>query len=247
MKAPPPPIAPKPPKPTKPGAVNTPATNTTADAVAAGDGAQTYHVFVDYSNILFGAQSQAGQFNHLCSLNSGRGTPTYTRAPPLSFCTAGAGVKALSTAALVRLVEDGRNVATRVVAGSTTTAELAAGADPFALWETCGYTTQVHRNRTAGEQFVDQALQSSITAVLQKVPTPGRHHTLVLLSGDGNEDVEGAISFPKVLEFGIRLGFRVEVWAWRGALSHKHRLLATRYPASVTIHLLDDHAGALRR
>jgi hypothetical protein len=75
-------------------------------------------------------------------------------------------------------------------------------------------------DRAGPEVNIDEALQAQIwNALSRDYPTP---HTLVLLTGDGNSN-NGASKFPDCVEKALRLGWKVEVWAWKKSTSHVSR------------------------
>ncbi len=55
-------------------------------------------------------------------------------------------------------------------------------------------------------------------------------HTIVLLSGDGNEETKGSISFVRLLAMALRLHFKVECWSWKKGRNKAYHALKANHP-----------------
>lgn len=174
------------------------------------------HVFVDNSNIIGGARGAAA-----------------TTEPHVPWVAVRVYFRNL-----FELIEGGRDVATRIMAGS-----IPPGND--ALWEAArnhGYNTDLLRRVLADdgrlvEQAVDEMLHLKIAnAILDNDPP----QTLVIVSGDGrvsNYDT----SFPKQAERALKRGWTVEVWSWRDQLSKAYERMVRQGVQNLTIHALDSY------
>ena len=94
-------------------------------------------------------------------------------------------------------------------------------------WRELGY--QVHMKRRpegAGEQFVDDALIAQmLNTLISHTGQDNSDKTLVLLSGDGNDN-EGRVSFRDVVERAVfDFKWNVEVWCWKASCARTYREL----------------------
>lgn len=154
------------------------------------------HVFIDNSNIIWGAQRAAATLEPGAVWLSVR---IYWRN-------------------LFQLVEHPGKVVTRVLAGS-----VPPGNEQ--LWEYAhreGFDTKLLKkverdDGRLGEQAVDEMLILQISHVLLDFSPP---QTLVLVTGDGKE-TEFGNSFSREVERAMKHGWDVEVWSWKEQLSSK--------------------------
>ena len=154
------------------------------------------HVFIDNSNVIWGAQRAAATLEPAAVWLSVR---IYWRN-------------------LFQLVEHPGKVITRVLAGS-----IPPGNEQ--LWEYAhkeGFDTKLlHKvardDGRLGEQAVDEMLILQISHVLLDYDPP---QTLVLVTGDGKE-TEFGNSFPREVERALKHGWDVEVWSWKEQMSSK--------------------------
>ena len=140
---------------------------------------------------------------------------------------------------LVEIVEGFRPAGSRVVAGShrlNTPVPVA-----FRIWESLGYDTMIQQRAPGlGEQFVDEALKTAIAKPLFTIREDRDKHTIVLLSGDGNAETKGSVTFPQMMTQALDQGFCVEVWSWRKSLNGAFRKLQRSNPDMVTLVELDN-------
>lgn len=112
-------------------------------------------------------------------------------------------------------------------------------------FEQAGFAVHLQQ-RAGGEIFVDDMLHAQILQALlnprwRRAITQGEKQTMILVSGDGNEN-EQRTTFPQCVERAVECGWRVQVWAWRTSLSSQfERLRRTLAPGTLAIHHLDDH------
>jgi hypothetical protein len=130
---------------------------------------------------------------------------------------------------LARYVVDGRTLEKAMAVGSAT-ATLAARQK--ARWNASGFDTLIQiRAPGAGEQFVDEAIIANVSDTLQShgsCTAPGAtKRTLVLLTGDGNDN-GGRASFFRQVQFAIAAGWNVELRCWCKNVSSRYTELADR-------------------
>jgi hypothetical protein len=143
---------------------------------------------------------------------------------------------------LVETVEGGRQSQTRVLAGSVPVGFVEKPNSSWAIWRALTYNVLLaQRAAGVGEQFVDEALHSTMSRVLLSPQLKNAGQTMVLLTGDGNDTVENTMTFPLLVEAAVDAGWNVEVWAWNRSISRKFRDLAREYPAHIRICPLDEH------
>ena len=180
--------------------------------------ARQIHVLVDNSNVFGGAQQiDNGRRDHSVRVDIAR---------------------------LARLLEDGRPAATRVVCGSVPSGGGSSEglSSLWECWRSAGYHVRV-APRDAGnrEVFVDEALHSElgrILTLLNDSSTRPSHHTVVLTTGDGNDN-GGRTSFPAMAERLARDGFVVEIACWRQSCSRAYERLSRS--GLVRLRYLDEH------
>jgi len=137
-----------------------------------------------------------------------------------------------------RLIEDGVNPVTRVLAGS-------GPAGNNELWNyarQAGYDTDLLKrvergDGRIGEQGVDEVLHLKIANALLDHEPPQR---LVVCTGDARDSDFGT-SFKSQIERALRRGWQVRVWSWRDQLSDRFRSLLERSKGALTITYLDDY------
>lgn len=105
-----------------------------------------------------------------------------------------------------------------------------------------------------GEEAVDSLLHHAIEHMVltRGSPNPPGSETIVLLSGDGNENKRFPTNFPTTVFIAARAGYRVEAWSWSTIQSANYRRVADVFraadeaeggPCRVQIRLLDDFYG----
>lgn len=178
------------------------------------------HVFIDNSNVFGGAQRAAELLEPGVVRKSVR---VYYRN-------------------LFRLIENGFNPVTRVLAGS-----LPPGNET--LWEHArskGYDPDLlHRvDRDDGrlaEQGVDEIVHLKIANVLLDFEAP---QALILVTGDGNESDFGT-SFLQQVKRALKRGWVVHVWSWAGQQSGKYARLAEETDGVLVVHQFDPYYWSL--
>jgi hypothetical protein len=172
------------------------------------------HVFCDNSNIWIGAGT--------CRADVEPHIPSY--------------LLRLHFKNLFALVEDGREILTKEIAGS-----LPPECEP--LWEYArlhGYTTNLlHRvddGTRVREQSVDEALHLKIANALLDYEAP---QTLVLMTGDG-ASTEIGTSFFAQSERALKRGWSVELWSWRATRNGRWAELIGMYSNKFRLKDLDD-------
>eukprot|EP01041_Mallomonas_annulata_P012950 gene12950-27323_t len=166
------------------------------------------HIFVDVSNIKIGIQR----------LNNG---------------TSNFSIR-INVKKLVDLITNLRKIESAYAVGSDLENESIAKKKPFwKVWESCGFETTIKRrvgvgvakgggnNGTSsissgggggGEQTVDEALHALIAVEANKKYRESR--TLVILTGDGNDNHNHGTNFPFVIRQALAGDWNVELWSW---------------------------------
>jgi len=101
---------------------------------------------------------------------------------------------------------------------------------------------RIVKHGRSSEQGVDDIIQAAMLNDVTKTYPVSR--TLVLLSGDGNDNF-GRTNFPDVLEKALMNNWSVEVWAWRSGTSHIYEDFRRAYGQRYALYYLDDHADYL--
>eukprot|EP00750_Incisomonas_marina_P019508 INCI3472.1.p1 GENE.INCI3472.1~~INCI3472.1.p1 ORF type:complete len:833 (+),score=122.25 INCI3472.1:98-2596(+) len=189
---------------------------------------ESLHVFVDNSNIFVGAQMVEDPQNPKRLV---REIGTRVHIPRL-----------------IQVVEAGRDRDTtthaarwqgdkpvRWVFGSKNNDQVLALEN---LWQRCGYTPVfVRRAKGEGEHLVDDGLIAQIMLTLAKY-RDGTGRTLVLLTGDGNDN-GGRASFLDAVDHAVAEGWKVEVWCWKSCAAKVYRERAAN--GAIKLRLLDSH------
>lgn len=102
-------------------------------------------------------------------------------------------------------------------------------------WKQLGYSVRSGAQDDFGAN-IDDLLHAQILDTLTSAPTPG---ILVLMTGDGNMN-SGRSSFPRCVTVALRLGWRVEMYAWRASMSICYPAFASLSQGRLTIKYLDD-------
>lgn len=141
---------------------------------------------------------------------------------------------------LVQVVEDNRNVVTRMVFGSITP-ENKASCLTRQCWVRLNYTPHFQQRAVnTPEQFVDDALIAQIQQLVLATPAEvAKQSSLVLLTGDGNHN-EGRTTFPDAIKHALKLGWLVEVWSWRQSCNNIYFSMDVN-SNNFSLHLLNDY------
>eukprot|EP01041_Mallomonas_annulata_P007695 gene7695-15750_t len=161
------------------------------------------HIFVDVSNIAIGIQK----------LSDG----TWDRSLKLN-------VKNLSD-----VIKNIRTVVSAVAVGSSKEGpSVAIETSYWKIWKQCGFKPIILQRGIEGEQAVDEVLHAQIaTEAHKKYP---EERTLVILTGDGNDNHDHGTSFPQIIENAMRNDWTVEVWSWSQSTSRNYQIYRTNYP-----------------
>jgi hypothetical protein len=194
---------------------------------------QNIHVFIDQSNIFISSQ----YMYHTQSRRVERDVRIR-----------------IKTAALDHLIVGGRNIREKVVFGSFADHNNNGNSNQSLSekWKSLHYritfVPRVHHSNhqnssSRKEHLVDNALIAEIQRSLitfQSPPHP--QHTLVLLTGDGNNN-DGMVSFYEVVNLALMQGWKVELWTWKLALSKNYFNYLNSYSGTgnFKIFYLDDY------
>eukprot|EP01041_Mallomonas_annulata_P010970 gene10970-22926_t len=162
------------------------------------------HIYVDVSNITIGIQKKSDGTTD----NSIR----------------------LDVRNLTDLITDLRTVVSAVAVGSDKEIESIAIQKPYwHTWKQNGFKPIIlQRTPGKGEQAVDEVLVAQIATEAQKRYPEER--TLVILTGDGNDNHGRGTSFPQIIENAMRNDWTVEVWSWSQCTSRNYQIYKTNYP-----------------
>lgn len=143
---------------------------------------------------------------------------------------------------LFKLIENGFNPVTRVLAGS-----LPPGNE--SLWEHArglGYDPDLLKRVAKDdgrlvEQGVDEIVHLKIANVILDYDAP---QALVLVTGDGNEADFGT-SFLQQVKRALKHGWHVHVWSWEEQQSNKYARLAEETDGVLVVHQFDPYYKSL--
>jgi len=148
---------------------------------------------------------------------------------------------------LAHLLEAGRpysslGVKTRFVSGSKPPENM----NMWDQWKKCGYHTEVHyRDPTTNQETsIDTVCCAAILQCIMDHQNDAMGHTLVLATGDGNDN-NGVNSFTKCVKSAVANGIRVEVWAWKNSCNQIFKKIAKDNPGLVSVHFLDHHRNII--
>lgn len=144
----------------------------------------------------------------------------------------------LNTGALLEIVRALRSLERVVVVGSSPAVD-----NPF--WKQFGDSSEIHvlsrrvvDDDTSIEVGVDDKLHE---LMLQDINSTSPHNrTLVLMSGDGNDNYGAATSFPVVIRQAIEKGWKVELWSWKRNTSEIYNQMTTEFGDQFAVILLDN-------
>lgn len=185
-------------------------------------------VFVDNSNTFIGAQLQR--------VDRGAGA----RHPTDRQGLRPRRTVRLDVRRLVLWVEARRAAATRCVACGN----VGAASPIRAAWSDAGYHVLLGDVLHRREANVDDVLVNAAFAAARAEPTTdtGRLRTLVLVTGDGNDN-EGRMSFFDVVRAALARGFAVELVTWHATASKRYEQLEKTHAELFSVRYLDDARG----
>lgn len=158
--------------------------------------------------------------------------------------------KRVNVTSLLNAVVDGRSVEQICCVGSTSSS-LSSNKlenEVWKSWRNCGTpygcqaTTTVLKRIGGKEQTVDDVLHAGMLKEVCKSYGSSSRRTIVLLSGDGNNNNERLSNFPSIVESALSKDWLVEVWSWRQSTSGNYRRLQEHYPSAFRLRQLDVHA-----
>lgn len=134
----------------------------------------------------------------------------------------------LKYAELAARVENGRECRRRFVGGVMPDVVVRH-------WKQLGYSVRCGAQDDYGAN-IDDLLHAQILDSLTTATTPG---VLVLLTGDGNMN-SGRSSFPRCVTVALKLGWRVELYAWRSSMSICYPAFAALSKGNMVVRYLDE-------
>eukprot|EP00697_Spironema_sp_BW2_P013861 gnl/Spiro4/4155_TR2077_c0_g1_i1.p1 gnl/Spiro4/4155_TR2077_c0_g1~~gnl/Spiro4/4155_TR2077_c0_g1_i1.p1 ORF type:complete len:294 (+),score=23.91 gnl/Spiro4/4155_TR2077_c0_g1_i1:139-1020(+) len=163
------------------------------------------HVFIDHSNIFYGAARANGRRN------------------PRDI--------SLSIPEIVRVLEDGRKCKHRVVGGTDRGASVWRQYQRMG-YDTCvGDRNTSGREDFVDDMLHAQIQRALCDALLDSRTRDNKRrstNTLVMATGDGNSN-SGRTNFVECAEMALEAGWDVEVWSWRRSLSRAYLSLYDYY------------------
>jgi hypothetical protein len=108
-------------------------------------------------------------------------------------------------------------------------------------WRDAGFDDSCWDSRGGPECNVDEALHSQILDTANKKFPDMSKHTLVLVTGDGNQNKhQMRCNFPKCVVAALKNGWRVEVWAWGASTHALYKQYAEEYQQHFLLLPLDE-------
>jgi len=172
------------------------------------------HIFIDLSNIVKGA----------------RNVGSHTDLDMSIF---------LNPRGLIDVVRQGRVLDEGWVVGSTP-------AENSSIWEqfrAAGLKTDFVPLVNGKEDRVDETLHADVQDTILREMRTASDRTIILLSGDGNENHQRKTSFPTVLKHALNAGYKVEVWSWQRCTSGVYREWQRTGVPNFSLVYLDGHRG----
>ena len=140
---------------------------------------------------------------------------------------------------LCKAVIKGRQVAQMYAVGSVQS-EREKTSPYWNRWRECEAGAQLVllvKSREGREEAVDETLHAAILAEASKKYSQRR--TMLLLTGDGNDNGGRATSFPHAVEIALRGGWLVEVWCFRVSASSVYKRFADDVSTRSAFQLFD--------
>ena len=127
---------------------------------------------------------------------------------------------------------------------------VAAGSSPplnHTFWRQFGDKAEINvlpRNPqpdgSSVETGVDEILHQAMLADVQNIGLNLDEQTMILVSGDGNDNYGRATSFLTVVNMALDKGWKIEIWGWQRTISRSyHDDIQQRNPKALQIFYLD--------
>ncbi len=154
------------------------------------------------------------------------------------------GIKNYSLVRLMDIVEHARFIDYKYVAGSSNQKDSIERIR--SRWKNHGFDSNIeYRPRDTAEMFVDELIISAISAKLLADNTGIPQH-IILLTGDGNQNNNRPLTFPKIILSALEKGWTAELWTWKSHCSNSWYRIEGTYKDKFTINYLDEHKKELK-
>lgn len=154
------------------------------------------------------------------------------------------GIKNFSMVRLLDIVEHARFIDYRYTAGSTNQKDAVERIR--SRWKNHGFDSNIeYRPQDSKELFVDELIISAISVKLLADNTGMPQH-IILLTGDGNQNNNRPLNFPKIIISALEKGWTVELWTWKSHCSKYWYRITDAYKDKFTINYLDVHKKELK-
>jgi hypothetical protein len=198
---------------------------------------QKLHIFIDLSNIFIASQYISTGQEALSSSSSRR----KRKEEVIRDIRIRVKIEELD-----KLISSGRTIHEKMVFGSESALDNAGRM--WKKWSFLNYKIAFSRRKKGeNEQFVDDALIAQIQNSLLTFSSPPHPvHTLILLTGDGNENF-GRASFYDSVGKALMQGWKVELWSWKRAMSQNYKNYQSSYCDTdrFKIFYLDDYRESI--
>jgi hypothetical protein len=198
---------------------------------------QKLHIFIDLSNIFIASQY----------ISTGQEAPSSSSSRRIRKEEVVRDIRIrVKIEELDKLISSGRTIHEKMVFGSESALDNAGRM--WKKWSCLNYKIAfTRRKKGENEQFVDDALIAQIQNSLLTFSSPPHPvHTLILLTGDGNENY-GRASFYDSVGKALMQGWKVELWSWKRAMSQNYKNYQSSYCDTdrFKIFYLDDYRESI--
>eukprot|EP01041_Mallomonas_annulata_P004589 gene4589-9118_t len=196
--------------------------------------AKKIHLYVDVSNISIGIQKlNDGTIDRSIKLDISNLTDVVTN------------LRTVEAAVAVGSTGGGGSGGTGVAGGVSASAAVAAETPYWKVWTQNGFKTIILERGRQGEQAVDEVLHAQVSMEAHRRYREER--TIVILTGDGNDNHSRGTSFPQIVEDAMSNGWTVEVWSWSRSTSRNYEIFKRNYYQRLYISVYALSSGRIQR
>jgi hypothetical protein len=140
---------------------------------------------------------------------------------------------------MMEIVVNMRGVSHQLAVGSVASEQAQS---QFNRWDRVGFEMRILQRLPNGkEQAVDEVLHAAIQQdIVKQFAT---EHTLIVLTGDGNNNNNGT-SFPEIIQLALDR-WKVEIWGWRTSMSNVYKKFLENYGSKFSLHYFDDYKDTI--
>ena len=143
----------------------------------------------------------------------------------------------LNVAELLQVVIHGRVLDESLCVGSYPKED-----DPqWAEWRANGVRTDFVLPVKDKEDRVDETLHAGMMDMILGNKDSARNRTIILLSGDGNDNHGRKTTFPRCLQYALDFGYKVEVWSWKACTASVYKAWQANGLDNYSLFFLDAH------